>query len=256
MKRTVLSVFVLSMIFILSCSQKNNKSETESLSAGSVLKDAPFNIEMVYIPAGTLKLEADYERHAMVVSLESFYIGKYELTQKQWEEVMGNNPSEFIGDDLPVTNVSWYDAEGFVRKLSDKTGHFYRLPTDAEWEYACRAGTVTDYHFGNDTLLIGEYEWHKGNSGGQLHPVGLKKPNPRGLYDMGGNVCEWTIDLWNPAHYYRRNPDREPFNDNLRIVRSSSYLHGRAAHFRSDYQHAYQEKSQREYTGFRVVRDL
>jgi len=169
---------------------------------------------------------------------------------------MGNNPSELVGDDLPVTNVNWFDTEEFVKKLSANTGQIYRLPTEIEWEYACRAGTTTDYHFGGDTLLIGDFNRWKRNSDEKLHPIGLKKPNPWRLYDMGGNVCEWTATLWDPAPWLKKNPDREPFDDNLRIVRSSSFMHGRIAHFRSDYAHAYEEKRPRNYTGFRVVRAM
>jgi len=252
----VLPILILiSGIMWISCHQ-NNTSNTSSPQAGDGLMNPPYQIKMVYIPTGQLKWEADYERHAMLVALEAFYISKYEVTQKQWEAVMGHNPSEVTGDNLPVTNVNWYDVMEFVLILTEKTGQFYRLPTNAEWEYACRAGTTTEYHFGNDTLLLGAYEWHKWNSGEKLHPVGLKKPNPWGLHDIHGNVCEWTATLWDPAPYYRRNPDRKPFDDNLRIVRSSSFLHGRMVHFTSGYEHAYQEKSRRDYTGFRVVRDI
>ncbi len=254
MKRTVIISFMMLIFIFAACDQNKNENSSGEFS-GEIIKDAPYDIEMAEIPSGTLKWEADYDRHAMVISLQSFYIGKYVVTQKQWKAVMGNNPSETIGDNYPVTNVSWYDALEFVKKLSEKTGRTYRLPTNEEREYVCRAGTKTDYYFGNDSLLIGEYEWHKGNSDGKLHPVGLKKPNPWGLYDIAGNVCEWTAAYWDPEPFYRKYPNDERKFIDFRIVRSSSYLHGRAAHFRSDYEHSYPEKNKRNYTGFRVVRE-
>lgn len=228
----------------------------DSARAGEVIADSLFGIELTYIPSGTIRFDADYERHETVVFLKSFYIGRYEVTQAQWNTVMGDNPSDVRGDSLPVTNVSWFDAEAFVEKLSGETGYVYRLPTESEWEYACRAGTDTDFYFGNDTLLIGEYDWWKRNSGDRIHPVGRKLPNPWGLYDMGGNVCEWTATLWDPMPWYRMHPERERFDDNLRIVCSSSYVHRRTAQFRSDYRHAYREHGSNQYTGLRVVREL
>jgi len=116
--------------------------------------------------------------------IKSFRIGKYPVTQIQYQAVMGVNPSYFQGNPQnPVENVSYDDAETFCQKLSKATGRQYRLPTEAEWEYACRAGTTSDYY--------GDYAWYKGNSQHTTHPVGRKKPNAWGLYDMRGNVWEW-----------------------------------------------------------------
>ena len=135
-------------------------------------------IEMVEIPAS--------QDH------NSFKIGKYPITQEQYKAVMGTNPSHFQGNPQnPVESVSYDDAVAFCKKLSEMTGKNYRLPTEAEWEYACRAGTTTGYYFGNDYRQLGDYAWYYDNSQGTTHPVGQKKPNNWGLYDMHGNVWEY-----------------------------------------------------------------
>jgi formylglycine-generating enzyme required for sulfatase activity len=131
------------------------------------------------------------------VNISAFYMGKYEVTQAQWQAIMGNNPANFK-DNLqnPVETVSWDDAQEFCKKLSQKTGKEFRLPSEAEWEYACRAGTTTAYSFGDNASLLGEYAWYSDNSGSKTHPVGQKKPNPWGVYDMHGNVWEWCQDSY------------------------------------------------------------
>jgi formylglycine-generating enzyme required for sulfatase activity len=129
-----------------------------------------------------------------------FYLGKYEVTQDQWQAVMGTNPSNFKGEaNLPVEWVSWDDVQEFIRKLNAKEGGTkYRLPTEAEWEYAARSGSTTTYSFGNDARQLGEYAWYSTNSGRKTHTVGQKKPNAWGLHDMHGNVWEWVQDWYGP----------------------------------------------------------
>ncbi len=131
----------------------------------------------------------------------NFYLGKYEVTQKQWRDIMGNNPSFNKGDNLPVEQVSWNDVQVFLRKLNEIEGtDKYRLPTEAEWEYAARAGTTTMYSYGNNESELGDYAWYIGNSKGTSHAVGQKKPNPWGLYDMHGNVWDWVQDSWHETY--------------------------------------------------------
>jgi len=167
-------------------------------------------MEFVLIPAGefdmgspsTEKSRYSNEGPIHYVSIsKAFYLGKYEVTQEQWCEVMGTNPPYFKGDDLPVETVSWNDAQNFVKKLNEKeVTEKYRLPSEAEWEYAARAGTTTRYSFGNDDSDLGDYAWYDSNSGSKTHSVGQKKPNPWGLYDMHGNVWEWVQDRYHSSY--------------------------------------------------------
>ena len=164
-------------------------------------------MELVWIESGCFQMGclagdkecSNDETPAHKVCLEGFWMGKYEVTQAQWQAVMGTNPSNFKGANRPVETVSWDDAQVFLknfRSLADFGSLTVRLPTEAEWEYACRAGTQTVYSFGNDPGKLGDYAWYGENSNSQTHPVGQKRPNPWGLYDMHGNVWEWCADTY------------------------------------------------------------
>lgn len=133
-----------------------------------------------------------------VTLTKPFYLGVFEVTQEQWQTVMGSNPSTFKGPKLPVETVSWNDCQSFLIKLKERTGRKFALPTEAQWEYACRAGTTTRYSFGDAEDSFDEYVWFMGNSENTTHPVGEKKPNPWGLYDIHGNVMEWCADGYAP----------------------------------------------------------
>jgi formylglycine-generating enzyme required for sulfatase activity len=154
-----------------------------------------------------------------------FLMGSTPVTQAQWTAVMGNNPSLFHGDRLPVENVSWDDAVAFCGKLSQKEGKHYRLPTEAEWEYACRAGTKTAFSFGDDEGKLGDYAWYFGNSGTTTHEVGTRKPNPWGLYDMHGNVWQWCSDFYGAYQGDETDPKgpKQGSDTTSRVLRGGSW---------------------------------
>ncbi|MBC7086061.1 MAG: formylglycine-generating enzyme family protein, partial [Methanomethylovorans sp.] len=174
-----------------------------------------------FIPAGEFKMDSNnysYKNDNIVTIQKPFYLGRYPVTQKEWKSVMGYNPSCFEGDDRPIECVSWYDVQDFITKLNVKENtNKYRLPTETEWEFACRAGTTTKYSFGDTDSKLGEYAWYYGNSEHQTHPVGMKKPNPWGLYDMHGNVWEWCQNT-----YYENYADDLDYADNWEDITAFS----------------------------------
>ena len=188
------------------------------------------------------------------VTLQGFEMSAMPVTQAQYAAVMGNNPSSFKGDDLPVESVSWQDAMEFCERLSKKTGRAYTLPTEAQWEYACRAGSTARYCFGDDESLLADYAWYRKNSERTTHPVGKKKPNDWGLYDMHGNVWEWCLDRWDED--YKNAPDdgrvRESDEGSRRVFRGGSW--GSSAELcRCSYRGGYHPDYRYDDLGFRVV---
>jgi len=196
-------------------------------------------IKFQYIPAGEFMMgavpqykEADDDekpQHKVRIT-KPFYMGKYPVTQEEWEKLMGNNPSEFkkAGKRAPVETVSWNDCQEFIKKLNQKEGKTYRLPTEAEWEYSARGGVSggsTIYTYGDDVSKLDDYAWYDGNSGNTTHPVGQKKPNSLGLYDMMGNVREWCGD-WYDDEYYKNSPNADPKGADkgeFRVLRGGSW---------------------------------
>jgi formylglycine-generating enzyme required for sulfatase activity len=186
-------------------------------------------LEMIRVPSGNFLMgspeseagHSGYEDPQHHVTVRSFYIGKYEVTQAQWEAVMGNNPANFKGDKLPVEQVSWNDAKAFCEKLSRMTSKAYRLPSEAEWEYACRAGTTGAYA-GN----LDEMAWYGGYNI-RKHSVGQKRPNAFGLFDMHGNVSEWCEDVWHD-NYNGAPRDGSAWliggNQQFRLIRGAAWV--------------------------------
>jgi formylglycine-generating enzyme required for sulfatase activity len=166
------------------------------------------------------------EKPAHPVTLtQPFYMGKFTVTQEQYEELIGENPSHFKGKDNPVESVSWDDAQAFCKKLSHQTNQTVQLPTEAEWEYACRAGTMTMYHSDDTESDLDRVAWYGKNSKNTTHPVGQKEANAFGLYDMHGNVLHWCKD-WYGADYYKKsvaeNP-QGPDQGTYRVLRGGSW---------------------------------
>jgi formylglycine-generating enzyme required for sulfatase activity len=200
--------------------------------------------KLVWIAPGTFTMgspESETDRHLhegpqmMVTLTRGFWMSKHETTQEEYQTVMGSNPSFFTDDALlPVDQVTWHEATNYCGKLTEQerragrlpAGYVYRLPTEAEWEYACRAGTTTRFYWGDDldSSQLGDYAWYKDNSLGRTHPVGVKQRNPWGLYDMGGNVLEWCLDWYSGALRGGSvtNPPG-PDSGSFRVVRGGSW---------------------------------
>jgi formylglycine-generating enzyme required for sulfatase activity len=168
-----------------------------------------------------------------VTLTKGFWIGQYEVTQPQYQAVMGTNPSHFRGDTLPVENVNWMAAKEFCKKLSQKESKTYALPTEAQWEYVCRAGTTTEYSYGsvgsnlyaygNPGNYLDDFGWYRNNSDQKTHPVGQKKPNPWGLYDIHGNVWEWCSDWYAPYYAGMQLDPCGSGSGTFRVLRGGSW---------------------------------
>ena len=223
-----------------------------------VLNNPP---EMVYVEGGTFTMGATSEqgsdaysdeKPAHSVTLSGYYIGKYEVTQKLWKAVMGSNPSRFKGDNLPVERVSWNDVQEFLRKLNAMTGKNYRLPTEAEWEFAARGGNSSrgyKYSGGNS---IGNVAWFGSNSGSRTHAVGTKSPNELGIYDMSGNVYEWCQDWYGSySSSSQRNP-QGPNSGSFRVRRGGSWFDS-ARYCRVSHRFSYPPGGRYYSLGFRLA---
>ena len=193
------------------------------------------SFEMVRVEGGTFRMGAtseqeddawDIEKPVHSVTLSSYYIGKTEVTQALWQAVMGSNSSRFEGADLPVENVSWDDCQEFIQKLNRLTGCNFRLPTEAEWEFACRGGNNSRGYKYSGSNVIDDVAWYLGNSGLKAYPVATKAPNELGIYDMSGNVWEWCSDWY--AHYtanfFTQTNPTGPQSGSHRVLRGGSWI--------------------------------
>ncbi|MDP8235913.1 MAG: formylglycine-generating enzyme family protein [Candidatus Erginobacter occultus] len=230
---------------------------------------AGVKMELVWIEAGDFLMgSADGEKgrypdegpqHRVEIS-RGFWMGKHEVTQEQYQEIMKSNPSDFQGGNLPVERVSWDNALLFCENLNQSPpaetpeGYKFRLPTEAEWEYACRADSQTEYHFGSDRGQLDDYAWSSANSRSKANPVGHKKPNAWGLHDMHGNVWEWCRD-WYDSGYYNADSSPDPSGpppSSSRVLRGGSWLNG-PRDLRSANRDCVRSGSQASDFGFRVV---
>jgi formylglycine-generating enzyme required for sulfatase activity len=281
-------MLTLSLLYLVSaCSPQADTTPRSERSVVSKSNAAPLpadtnsiGMEFVMIPAGSFLMGArDHDpdaypfekpQHQVAIS-RPFRIGRYEVTQAQWEAVMGSNPytldrsnpyynllgmaERITRPDHPAT-VSWNDAQEFIRRLNAREGHgLYRLPTEAEWEYAARAGTTTRYSFGDDIRDLGRHAWYGEDfASGGTHPVGKKLPNPWGLYDMHGNAWEWVQDRYSET-YYAQSPSTDPEgppSGGERVVRGGSW-HQTATSWRSSFRKPYPLDYRGISIGFRVA---
>jgi formylglycine-generating enzyme required for sulfatase activity len=205
------------------------------------------------IPAGTFQMGETGDSHTVTLS-QSFYLGTTEVTQTQWVSVMFNNPSSFNNcDNCPVENVSWEDVQAFIKKLNDRGDGKYRLPTEAEWEYAARANSTAKYSFGDNEALLGNYAWFDKNSGSKTHEAATKQPNDWGLYDMHGNVWEWVQDWYGdyPTGSVTNPAGIKTGTD--KVIRGGSWGNDRTL-LQSASRSGYAPSIRDQFLGFRLVR--
>jgi formylglycine-generating enzyme required for sulfatase activity len=223
---------------------------TENLGIGITIP-----LDMVFVKGGIFMMgcadSSQPERPKHFVTLDSFWIGKYPITQAQWKAVMGNNPSHFEEDNLPVNQVSWDDTQSFIKKINRKTKKKYRLLTEAEWEYAARGGNKSKGYKYAGSDAIGEVAWYGNNSLREPTLVGQKKANELGIFDMSGNVSEWCND-WYDGDYYKNSPSKNPKgpeSGSFHVIRGGSYWqqsHECFVHSRTN------SRSSESSTGFRI----
>lgn len=224
---------------------KKHKSQSKPTKGGTVKRVATkasysngtltvngIKYNMVWVDGGTFRMGATSEQGSEIsdekpvhsVTLSGYYIGKTEVTQALWQAVMGSNPSYFEGDGLPVEQVSWDDCQKFIRKLNSLTGQNFRLPTEAEWEFACRGGNNSRGYKYSGSNYIDNVAWYDGNSGDKTHPVATKSPNELGIYDMSGNVWEWCADWYGDYSSGRQTNPKGPYDGSYRVYRGGCWF--------------------------------
>jgi formylglycine-generating enzyme required for sulfatase activity len=221
-----------------------------------VEKENSIGMKLRVIPPGTFTMGEGNTAHEVTLT-KPFMIGVHEVTQADYQTVMRINPSKFKGSRNPVEMVTWNDATEFCRRLSllpreKPAGRVYRLPTEAEWEFACRAGTTTTYSFGDDESLLSRYGWTKDNGGGTTHPVGSKLANPFGLYDVHGNVWEWCQDWYGGYPSFAVTDPKGAVSGSSRVGRGGSWF-GPAEDCRSAIRYGSNPSPRDYYDGFRVT---
>jgi sulfatase modifying factor 1 len=230
--KKALVVLIVSIAFFMSFSMVLHVKKANALSPAYT--DPVTGMEFVLVKGGCFEMGDVFgdgyknERPVHQVCVDDFFVGKLLVTQKQWRTIMGNDPSFFksCGENCPVEQVSSGDVQDYIRTLNQRSGKNFRLPTEAEWEFAARSGGKKEKWAGtNDQAELGTYAWYSANSGSETHPVGLKKPNGLGLYDMTGNVWEWMSD-WYDEEYSAvgaKNNPRGPTHGSLRVGRGGGW---------------------------------
>ncbi|MFM8214022.1 MAG: formylglycine-generating enzyme family protein [Pirellula sp.] len=257
----ILTVGVIFLFFAEHLQAQSPKEITNSIGMKLVL--IPKGTFMMGSPESEEARRKDETQHGVTIR-KDYYLGVYEVTQAQYEKVIGKNPSHFQGAivgnenaDLPVEKVSWDDAVEFCKKLSElpeekKAGRVYRLPTEAQWEYACRAGSKTAYSFDDEEGLLPEHGWFNRNSSDRIHTVGLLEPNAWGLYDMHGNVWEWCSDWYGEYPTGAVSDPTGPKEGSSRVLRGGSWFI-EAAYCRSAFRDWFNPSSRLFNLGFRVA---
>ena len=226
--KTRLLIIIAAIMLLFGCKKENVFNEKTNLS----LTVNGVSFEMVYVEGGTFDMGAtseqgsdaesnEYPVHS--VTLSGYYIGKCEVTQELWEAVMGSNPSNFRGAQNPVESVSWNDCQNFIKKLNSLTGRTFRLPTEAEWEYAARGGNKSSHYKYSGSDNIHDVAWYDDNSGAKTRPVGTKSPNELGIYDMSGNVWEWCSDWYGDYSAGAQTNPQGPSSGSLRVLRGGGW---------------------------------
>jgi len=248
---TVAGIALCSLTFLEGCGGARQ--------SGDRAQRLPTGMTFVSIPGGSFLMgSSDGNKDEMpvhTVQIEPFYLMTTEVTQRMWKELMWLNPSRFEGDDLPVEQVRWEEAQKFIQKLNTRyPGRDFRLPSEAEWEYACRAGSTTAFYLGDSEADLDSAGWYDDNSGSKSHPVGLKQPNAWGLYDMHGNVWEWCQDWFHDTY------DGAPSDSSAwitggsvyRVLRGGSW-YSMATLCRSANRYKYKPNESYHSVGFRVA---
>ena len=250
MQKTLLSLVLL--FAAISSSSSNTKTIH--------VKDG-ISIEMVRVEAGSFVMGAtpemkkpwyDEDPTHQVKLTDDFYIGKYEVTQALWKAVMGNNPSGFKGDNLPVETVSWNECQEFISKLNSITGKTFRLPTEAEWEYAARGGNKSRGYQYSGSNILSDVAWYIDNSENMTHPVGSKQANELGIYDMSGNVFEWCQDRYGSYSSSSQTNPTGATSGSRRVNRGGSWVNN-AWNCRLSYRFNDSQGYRDDYIGFRLV---
>ncbi len=261
------------LLLIVSCAAQELKEQTADavqFQGREVVIELPnlpndaVPLVMVRIPSGEFMMgspEDEWGRepnegpqHKVIIS-HDFYLGKYEVTQAQWLALMDENPSTQIGANLPVNRVSWYDVQEYLERLNNLVEEgLFHLPTEAEREYAARAGTDMTTYFGDRPTIeeTMEHAWFRRNSEGEIHPVGQKKPNPWGLYDMYGNVWEWTADWYGPYFHQAQTDPAGPKLGTEKVFRGASWM-ARHEYLRAADRGKFTPGNRRNTGGFRIA---